>query len=1109
MIRDSFYIEIINRLAVNLDGDIFEECANALLRKDFPDLVPIRGGTDSGMDGVTASPGPFLVCTTHKNVIGNLTGSLHSHLRSDSPRRRAILATSQKLTQKKRANLERRVRELGFHLIQIYDRAALADRLYYEPDWCKELLGLTGRPSALTAIPRTERPLLDHPLVGRAPDVIWLKESTGDRLIVGSPGCGKTFLLRTLALDGWGLFLVDADKTAIANAIRSQQPSVIIVDDAHSQIEVLSMLRQLRSEINAEFDIVATSWEGDKDLVAEALALPASHIRELNLLTRDEIVQVVKHAGIGGPVQLVREMVNQAEGRPGLAITLAYLCLNGGVREVFWGEALNRSLGTTIQKLVGREAKDILGAFAIAGDAGMPMEAVAASLGLSIVQLRTSLIRLAAGGVLRESYQKNLSVWPRPLRYILVRDTFFSGQCDLSSTTLMKDAPDQSQMAQTLVEAKRRGANIPDLVNILESVRSPAAWSDYATLGKNESEYVLQQHPDLLPDMGRETLFTAPQATLPLLLAAAIGDERPLPSTLNHPLRWVQDWVREAMPGNSETLSRRQVLLDSVIKWITSGGDEQVALKAISLAFIPSFETNSSDPGSGMIATITSGLLSFEELSQVRDLWPKACEVLERIHIQRWEAIFHIMNLWAYPSLSNRNHNVADDIRQLMRSTTLQMLRSVSLISRDRPSIQQWVRRFATNLNLEVETHSDEEFEVLFPEIPRNDWEAVQEKQRQRALALADKWRYRKPSEVASRLIYLTNEALLAGKHGPAWTQFLCEQIASHVQDLSHWLDEFLKAGVSADLVHPFLYKAATTQTASWGERLTSCLEDPNYFRLAASIILSLSDVPNSLLNLTLEKVENHSDLVMLLCLRRQIPDRTLLLLLGHNKTSVSIAAAVGEWAAGPKGQVRAAILPEWKKAILRANGDEDAVSEILKSDRLIAFEWLMARANNRFYIASLQMFETVESVFEVLDFDQKLLVLNNAQNIIQDSMLVAKLVGDDLKLYTELLKQQQMAQYHLAPLVGHPVGSWKGKALIALDSGYSPEQVAEAAFPFYIHWVDSEAAMWQQWVGEFEELKNHTDPRIQAVGERGAAHARSKAQTAARRERKEAVYGR
>lgn len=54
MIRDPFYRDIVERLSGSLDPDLFERCAGDLLRDEWPRLVPVRGGTDAGMDGAIA-----------------------------------------------------------------------------------------------------------------------------------------------------------------------------------------------------------------------------------------------------------------------------------------------------------------------------------------------------------------------------------------------------------------------------------------------------------------------------------------------------------------------------------------------------------------------------------------------------------------------------------------------------------------------------------------------------------------------------------------------------------------------------------------------------------------------------------------------------------------------------------------------------------------------------------------------------------------------------------------------------------------------------------------------------------------------------------------------
>ncbi len=256
MIRDPFYRAIVRELQRTVDPELFERCAAALIRREFPTLVPIRGGADAGMDGAIADgegPAYPLISTTQKSVITNLTKSLKSYLHSGGPRRRAVAATTRQLTQRQRKNLEQKAQHLGFELVQVYDQAAIADRLYHDAAWCRELLGLTGQPSVLSAIPMTRRPVLNPSAIGREQDVEWVRAETGDRLVVGPPGSGKTFLVRALVDDGTALFVVHKDLDRIAAALRDLRPRAIIVDDAHLDAQFLIALRQLRDELGAAF----------------------------------------------------------------------------------------------------------------------------------------------------------------------------------------------------------------------------------------------------------------------------------------------------------------------------------------------------------------------------------------------------------------------------------------------------------------------------------------------------------------------------------------------------------------------------------------------------------------------------------------------------------------------------------------------------------------------------------------------------------------------------------------------------------------------------------------------------------------------------------------
>lgn len=222
MVKDPLYRAIEERLAERPDPDLFERCAVDLLRDVYPGLVPIPGGGDAGMDGAMSVPGgghPIpLVATTGNNVIGNLTENLKSYRSSGGSAHECVLATSQALTPRKRSNLEARASELGFVLRNVHEQADFVGRLYRNPGWRKELLGLTGDPPALSAFPRSPRPWSAQQVLGRDDELAWLRRARLDVVISGQPGVGKTALLRILADEGFGLFAVSENLGQIADA---------------------------------------------------------------------------------------------------------------------------------------------------------------------------------------------------------------------------------------------------------------------------------------------------------------------------------------------------------------------------------------------------------------------------------------------------------------------------------------------------------------------------------------------------------------------------------------------------------------------------------------------------------------------------------------------------------------------------------------------------------------------------------------------------------------------------------------------------------------------------------------------------------------------------
>ena len=292
---DPHHRAILEALNGDLDPAAFEACAADVLKRDWPRLVPVAGGGDDGFDGAVADGGghePFpLVVTTAKDLTGNLRRNLSRARRKRATLDRSLFATSRRVTPSMRQKLEAEARKLDVTLLQIYDQDWFAQRLYGEPSWCQRLLQVTGRPAALSPFPVTRRPVLGDRILGRERETRWIQERTGDCLLVGAPGSGKTFLLRALVLRGQALFKVDGDREQIANDLRSRKPSAVIIDDAHVDSEQIERFAQLRMDVGSNVRIIATSWPGGAVEVQNALQISSSEVLHLDLIDADTMIE--------------------------------------------------------------------------------------------------------------------------------------------------------------------------------------------------------------------------------------------------------------------------------------------------------------------------------------------------------------------------------------------------------------------------------------------------------------------------------------------------------------------------------------------------------------------------------------------------------------------------------------------------------------------------------------------------------------------------------------------------------------------------------------------------------------------------------------------------
>ncbi len=328
---------------------------------------------------------------------------------------------------------------------------------------------------------------------------------------------------------------------------------------------------------------------------------------------------------------------------------------------------------------------------------------------------------------------------------------------------------------------------------------------------------------------------------------------------------------------------------------------------------------------------------------------------------------------------------------------------------------------------------------------------------------------------------------------------------------------------VSGDLVDPFLRRAAKINEPDWVELASICLDRSTLRGCAISLVLTLDTPDKDLVTKALDRLDDHSKLVKILCLRNQIPEYLVGQLLHHENATIATAAAHGEWATEPEGSVRDSLRESWQDVVINRADDDYWLGRVLKDNSSLAYKWLQACIKER-ESTSLMYGDTVIDAVNPLSTEERQHILCQIPETYTMARLVACLINDT-SLYYELLSNKQLKSLHLVPLSGYreevrskgdgvkvePEGLWTEKAKLALDAGYSVEEIVGAVYGYTmmsIVWSREESARRAAWVEWFERLCSDEDERIREIGKVGKADAEAAQQRALASERQEAIYG-
>lgn len=1105
---------ISERLKGRVNPDLFEQCAQDLLRVVYPGLVPVTGGSDQGYDGaIRGDSGQIpLVCTTGKDVVRNVTKNLKQARPHQKEPRYAVAATTQSLNQGQRQSVFKAAEKQGFTLLQIHDRADFINLLWRNPRWRQELLGLAGDPGALSKVPSGARFDAGIPIVGREEELAKLCSHSGDLLVVGQPGSGKTFLHQHLAREGQCLFVVSDDLGEISDAIQELKPQCLVVDDAHTRLPLVENLRRLRYEAKLAFHLHLNCWPDSAAQCRSALSMVESDVVHLDLLTRDQIVAVLRGCGVARPKELVELVLDQAGGKPGLAVILAEALKKGDGVRVWIGETLAEYLLAGRKVTRDERERTVLAAFALGGEAGMPAEAVARVLRLEPFELRQIVTGLGAGGVIEDCGQGRLAVTPSALRWLLVKQVFFTGPLPVDPSPLIAAAPVPAETAQVLLGARQRGADIgvSEIDALFHKGGSERAWRHFAYADEECARHVLSHHADKAMIAADGLLHHLPELVIPILLERA-GRDNGSDKLDERPLQHISEWVMGSplKPGHIE---RRKQLLEVIesLPHPSSPKVEEAVGRALQMVMSAAFAANESEPGSGMNFVFRRGVYGFADLKTIAALWDRVHAVLKRAGRPGWIPVLHEVERWCHPASLTGGKPLPATTTTLLRRQVKRMLRDVALRPNDR-AVRMWVRRVAANAKFTLSVENDADYEILFgSERYRRDYKKARDEHTAALTALARRLAARQMTEVLDYLGQAEKESagfdLVRSGHGRWWVY---RDLAELAADPAAWVMEMTARKWNAHYVEYFLRRAVKRDRAAASPLLQAMLENEPYRYVAAMQVLELDPPDDSVRDRVVAMLGREVTTDDFALSRLSMPISTRRVLLEHPNAAVRGNAAVAESTRHPEGEIPADLQHAWMNAILTgAHQDDHHLLAAFVQRPSMAFEWLKGRfvAGEEYWNMSHE--GTLMAAAKFLDRDQRAELLSRFTVRGFSKGTFRAIVGDDLTLFKEWCGRCSDPYLRTMPLRGAPNERWIAMAQIAMDCGATPEDVADAAMGRSYGWSGSVSEYYGKLSKEYEELLSHPDTRLHATARRGMEMAQRRVASGRQEEREEEVFG-
>jgi len=781
------------------------------------------------------------------------------------------------------------------------------------------------------------------------------------------------------------------------------------------------------------------------------------------------------------------------------------------------GKVLFEVLDNAFSIIENDDLKQILSCIATGGDRGFNLRIVSTTLGENHMKLLSKLEGLSTGGVLAQLENGNMAVIPVAFRCALLRNTIFkSGGLSLEAEYWEWFAITESKTSalMTLLEAIGKGAesDLNIVVDNLKNFGNDRLWKNFASISEECCKLAWDNCQSGRITLAEPALVLMPDQAIPYLLESSIGDDRPEHSTLSAPQRIIDDWIKTYSYREKNGASRRVKLLSIALEWFCKSENFEVIWKTIPKCMSLDYSGHDTDPGDERKLFISRGTVSFDDLKEISKLWSLILDFIKNTPPQNWNLLTATFHAWLFPN--KFESSLSDDYREFCRDEVQQIF---NIVIKLKGIPENALRRWGASHQLCTVDQIDEGYLVLWPLDPLrgdDDYMARFKKCEEDAKKLGIAWASRNPNDVAKDLVRFREETNSVSDRWSGYEFAVNMSIATEVQNINDWIDAYIEQKVHRFCLEPFLREAVQKECEDVENTLLNALSFQEYRGIAISLILSSNSFSVDAVLATYAFLEDYRQAIGGMILRHEMPLRNIKLISKHDSADLMLDITLGDLrASNPMifEQENDLWLEMFRKGINKVRRLESEffydLDYLIKKAPEVVYDLVVALIENVDYI-NLAYESEYQTLFNALSREQKIELLPRLIHAREDE-LASALIDQDVELYKELLKKDDLKRFHLAPLEGSPTTStWQEKAKLALDHGYKPDEVAWAARENHMEYSKTSVYL-EEWKQSFESLQGSDHAGLQAVAKAGVEMITIELDKALKCEKDEDIYGR